>query len=278
MDKNGLIIERDNFSRIIRRLETTDDGKTVTSYKYNDFGDLIKASVTRRNILLREENYNYEYDRHNNKLMKYAEINIYESFPDTANKPLYTSAKSIYRYKNVYKNDKLIRKTCLYGNTILYMNHYHYRKGNLVSIEKYKRSTKLDLWCVELMEHKSNQIIKSVYLPNGILSHMKVSDLENGVPLNRRIINPAKGKYHWILTACDNSRYPVCSVYVGESLFTVEILLEILNHIVTINELNHDYKLLVIECSDTYIDTSDKVLHEIEKIYRDRGIAIRYSP
>lgn len=276
--RNGINVIRDDFSRVIKRIETIDGEEIVTSFRYNSCGDLTNVCVTKQDTLIREENFYYKYDVHNNKISKCIETYYTKSFLDTNTLPVSSSSSSIYHYKNDYKDNKLIKKTCFYGNEILYMNQYYYRKNILNRIEKYNKPPKLDLWCVELLEYKDNQLIKSVYLANGILSYISISDLKGDIPINRRIINPAKGKYYWLIKDCEISKYPVCSVYIGESILTGEILLEILNYIVDLKELNHDYKLLIIECSDTYVDTSDKELHDIEIASLERGISIRYSP
>ncbi|HPU64097.1 MAG TPA: hypothetical protein PK304_08070, partial [Mobilitalea sp.] len=115
--KIDLEIVRDDFSRITKRSEIIDGKTTISSYKYNEHGDLIKYESKQQDTLLAEIICRYEYDKHNNKTVKYIKNQTYCS-------PTYFSTEYVYHYKNIYEGNKLIKKTCLYQNEIKYMNQY----------------------------------------------------------------------------------------------------------------------------------------------------------
>jgi len=261
---------RDDFSRIIKRSEIADGKTTISSYKYNEHGDLIKYESKQEDTLLAEIICRYEYDEHNNKTVKYIKNQIYCS-------PTYFSTEYVYHYKNIYEDNKLIKKTCLYQNEIKYMNQYYYdNKGKLIRIERFNNPPTLKLWRTDFLDYKDDRLIISIYLSDNTLSHYSFSDLKGGKPINRRIINPARGKYHWIIT---NHNASSVSVYIGENRLTSDILLEIVKYIEGLSKPCYDKKtLLIIECSDTLIDSSDRKIAEIKEHYQNQGITIVYSP
>lgn len=60
---------------------------------------------------------------------------------------------------------------------------------------------------------------------------------------------------------------------------TSDILLEIVKYIEGLSKPCYDKKtLLIIECSDTLIDSSDRKIAEIKEHYQNQGITIVYSP
>lgn len=268
-----LIIERDNCSRVVRRTENIDGETTIKTNLYNNYGDLIKMDMKKNDVTFLEEIYDYEYDEYKNKKLKIVKIIIDSNLSKSSSTTGYTS--TIYHYINEYEDGKLIKKTCQFGDTILYMNQYYYHEVKLTRIERYNRPPRMELWRTELVDYEYNKVIKSIYLANGIISHYVNVNLMEGVPIKKTMTNPAKGKCHWEITYYDST---YCSVYVGESKLNAEILLEILGHIEKIKEMSSETITLLIECSDTMVNTSDMNLYEIETSYMERGISIQYVP
>ena len=226
----------------------------------------MKIQVKKQDTLLRDEIYRYEFDEHKNKTIKHIE---------SSGLPERITSSSTYHYANEYEDDKLIKKSCLHENIVLYMNQYTYEGTKLIRIQKYNTPPDLNLWRTELLSYEKNKVIKTSYMPNGIVSHYSISELSAGIPMNRQVLSPVKGLYHWEFT---NFEPAYCSVYISENQLTGKILLEILKHIQSIKAVHNEPLLLVIECSDTFVDTSDKTIYDIEMSYREQGISIQYAP
>lgn len=277
-NKTEIKIERDNLWRITKRTQIHNGENTTSSYLYNNYGDLHKVVTKRNDNILYEETCQYDYDEHCNKTMKIREINHNFEFlyhGRTIPEGLDAKSTSTFYYKNEYENNNIIKKTCFSDNVKVYENLYYYNDDKLIRIERYPRGKNYELWRYELLSYQDSTIEKTVYLSNDILSHFVISQLNEEVVTSKQIKSPVKGKYHWLIYGLEDN---CCSIDIDENLLTADILLEISNYIISIKKAFTENTLLVIGCSDTEVDTSDKQLAEVERCLMEQGISIQYVP
>ncbi len=261
-----LKIERDNRGRVISRITENNGDRSTKAYFYNTSGDISEITSMENGVLNYKQEFRYEYDKYGNKITKAVEL------IDFINQ---TKEKSVYIYTNEYCENRITKKTCLYDGIRLYESVYYYKEDKIVRIERFNNWDGFALWSVELINYLESFIESTVYLANNVLSHYVIYKVHEDSVISKQIVNPLKGRYYWSLSSCGEE---FCSVYVGEASLTYDVLSEILKYVLSVKKEDIEYYLVVIECSDTMADISDKRLRDVENYYSEQGLQTHYSP
>lgn len=261
-----LTIERDIRGRIVNRITENYGEYSTVSYSYNINDAISDIVFMENNVVTIRQEYRYEYDPPGHKTLKVIEMTDFVRGIKT---------KSVFIYKNEYYENKITKKACLFDGVKLYENMYYYEGDKLIRIERYNGGDTHTLWRVELLDYSEHMIESTVYLPNNIVSHTVIYRILEGEVVSQTKTNPSKGRYYWTLSSFGDD---YCSVYVGESDFSGDVLSEILSYVSRIRKAGTGSFLVVIECSDTNVDPSEHQMQEVENYYREHGLNTQYSP
>ncbi|MDR0958678.1 MAG: hypothetical protein LBM16_05650 [Clostridiales bacterium] len=262
LDRKTSLIAKDAKDNIVQSLV----------YLYNSNRDIHQEiQVWGKSAAI--SNYQYEYDKYNNKTKKfYKYYSMGNSKDNTFN---YHESESQFFYTNEYDDDRLTKKTCFRDGVKIYENLYFYKENKLVRKERYSCLRESPLWLTDKYSYSGNKAYKIVYLDNGIVSYYNILEFNGDKVVKNTFRNPAKSKYHWSIETYEND---YCDIFVSENYLSADNLFEILDYVNKMRPKNAKRLSTIISTSEVMADMEEdeirKVLHDFEEL----GVHVNFDP